>query len=311
MTIDTTGEHPFFEESLGWIEARSLTPGHRLRTLDGSAIAVEAVAETGQWQPVYNLRVADWHTYFVGSDEWEWAVWAHNAYDVDPVVNAAEQASVAARLRTLGVAHADELAALGGMPTTNGRALIDALNAGHVDPIYLTSRILTGPTGAFTNFSPAGATEVLVGGRRIVASPDAIEGMTLVPGGSGRGVLDPGTTEVVNLIERAFPGEVQKLNVVLRRAAGYDSTDLDIVTQHAILSLASGKAHLGNGITAATTHIVGTPFAGRTVIGVADGTVSSRLFGPPFRDAQGRIATNRPDQLLDMIARLRAGLPPV
>ncbi|VTR99029.1 polymorphic toxin-type HINT domain-containing protein [Tuwongella immobilis] len=63
---------------LFWIEARSLTPGHRLRTLDGSVIAVESVAETGQWQPVYNLRVADWHTYFVGDDAWGWAVWAHN-----------------------------------------------------------------------------------------------------------------------------------------------------------------------------------------------------------------------------------------
>jgi hypothetical protein len=28
---------------------------------------------------VYNLRVADWHTYFVGCDEWGFSVWAHNA----------------------------------------------------------------------------------------------------------------------------------------------------------------------------------------------------------------------------------------
>ncbi|VTS00660.1 hypothetical protein, partial : Uncharacterized protein (Fragment) OS=Paenibacillus alvei TS-15 GN=PAALTS15_05618 PE=4 SV=1: PT-HINT [Tuwongella immobilis] len=59
VTIGTTGEHPFFEESLGWIEARSLTPGHRLRKQDGSAIAEEPLAETGKWQPVYTLRVAD------------------------------------------------------------------------------------------------------------------------------------------------------------------------------------------------------------------------------------------------------------
>ncbi|WP_162661293.1 polymorphic toxin-type HINT domain-containing protein [Tuwongella immobilis] len=61
------------------MEARSLTPSHRLRTLDGSALAVEAVTETGLRQPVYNLRVADWHTYFVVGDAWGWAVWAHNA----------------------------------------------------------------------------------------------------------------------------------------------------------------------------------------------------------------------------------------
>ena len=27
---------------------------------------------------VYNLRVADWHTYFVGCGEWGFSVWAHN-----------------------------------------------------------------------------------------------------------------------------------------------------------------------------------------------------------------------------------------
>src|SRR5262249_2275718 len=36
---------------------------------------------------LYNCRVAQWHTYFVGCDEWGFAVWAHNAYDgpLDPV----------------------------------------------------------------------------------------------------------------------------------------------------------------------------------------------------------------------------------
>jgi filamentous hemagglutinin len=29
---------------------------------------------------VYNLRVAEYHTYFVGSLEWGFSVWAHNAY---------------------------------------------------------------------------------------------------------------------------------------------------------------------------------------------------------------------------------------
>jgi len=28
---------------------------------------------------VYNLRIADYHTYFVGSREWGFSVWAHNA----------------------------------------------------------------------------------------------------------------------------------------------------------------------------------------------------------------------------------------
>src|SRR5262249_8149112 len=31
-------------------------------------------------QVVYNLRIADFHTYFVGSEEWSFSVWAHNSY---------------------------------------------------------------------------------------------------------------------------------------------------------------------------------------------------------------------------------------
>ncbi|MCZ2340833.1 MAG: HINT domain-containing protein, partial [Bacteroidales bacterium] len=30
---------------------------------------------------VYNLRVADWHTYFVGGEDWGFSVWAHNTCD--------------------------------------------------------------------------------------------------------------------------------------------------------------------------------------------------------------------------------------
>ena len=39
---------------------------------------------------VYNLRVADYHTYFVGDASWGFALWAHNAYRVarDPRVRA-------------------------------------------------------------------------------------------------------------------------------------------------------------------------------------------------------------------------------
>nr|MCU0705624.1 HINT domain-containing protein [Fimbriiglobus sp.] len=43
-------------------------------------VAVESVTDTGETVPVYNLRVADHHTYFVGRDEWGWSAWAHNTY---------------------------------------------------------------------------------------------------------------------------------------------------------------------------------------------------------------------------------------
>ena len=36
--------------------------------------------DSGRVVTVYNLRVADFHTYFVGSRDWSWSVWAHYSY---------------------------------------------------------------------------------------------------------------------------------------------------------------------------------------------------------------------------------------
>ncbi len=41
---------------------------------------VSAVERTEEFQTVYNLRIADHHTYFVGCHEWGFSLWAHNAY---------------------------------------------------------------------------------------------------------------------------------------------------------------------------------------------------------------------------------------
>jgi hypothetical protein len=79
QVIRTTGEHPFYEYTKGWIEAAKLQEGDRLATLDGQWIAVEEAYDTGEFETVYNMRVADFLTYFVGCDEWGFSVWAHNA----------------------------------------------------------------------------------------------------------------------------------------------------------------------------------------------------------------------------------------
>ncbi|MCZ2342010.1 MAG: HINT domain-containing protein [Bacteroidales bacterium] len=80
--IRTTGEHPFQEVTKGWIACFQLAAGDRLVCEDGSTVLVEAVVDTGAVEVVYNLRVADWHTYFVGGEDWGFSVWAHNAYTV-------------------------------------------------------------------------------------------------------------------------------------------------------------------------------------------------------------------------------------
>jgi hypothetical protein len=78
-TVTTTGEHPFFAEGRGWVAANELEPGERVLGLSGEWLLVEEVSDNGQVTTVYNLRVQDYHTYFVGAREWGFSVWAHNA----------------------------------------------------------------------------------------------------------------------------------------------------------------------------------------------------------------------------------------
>ena len=59
-----TGGHTFWISGHGWMKIRDVTPGMRFHG------ALEPVAmtrsEPAESQPVYNLVVADFHTYFVG-----------------------------------------------------------------------------------------------------------------------------------------------------------------------------------------------------------------------------------------------------
>jgi hypothetical protein len=64
---------------MGWVRAGDLVPGDQLLGEDGQEVTVESIAQTEQFEKVYNLRVAANHTYFVGSDGWGFSVWVHNA----------------------------------------------------------------------------------------------------------------------------------------------------------------------------------------------------------------------------------------
>jgi hypothetical protein len=76
--IRTTAMHPFWVIGKGWTEAERLQPGDRLASHDGQTAIVREVYNTGETETVYNLRIADYHTYFVGGPEWGFSVWAHN-----------------------------------------------------------------------------------------------------------------------------------------------------------------------------------------------------------------------------------------
>jgi hypothetical protein len=77
--IRTTAQHPFFVRHKGWTEAGQLIEGDWLRSHDGRWVRVQRVHDTAQDAAVYNVRIDDYHTYFVGAIDWGFSVWAHNA----------------------------------------------------------------------------------------------------------------------------------------------------------------------------------------------------------------------------------------
>jgi hypothetical protein len=78
QVIRTTAEHPFWVRGRGWTDAKDLMAGDWLRSHDERWVRVTGVVDSGEMAPVYNLRVADYHTYFVGRRDWGFSVWAHN-----------------------------------------------------------------------------------------------------------------------------------------------------------------------------------------------------------------------------------------
>jgi hypothetical protein len=71
-SIEATGEHPFWVEDKGFVEARRLARSDLLRRVDGRTVSVERVTIRRGEFTVYNLEVAKTHTYYAGN------VWVHN-----------------------------------------------------------------------------------------------------------------------------------------------------------------------------------------------------------------------------------------
>ena len=78
FVIGTTAEHPFFVRGKGWVEAHYLEKGDEFQTSDGRRVPCDGIADSGRIETVYNVEVADSHTYFVGERGWGWDLWVHN-----------------------------------------------------------------------------------------------------------------------------------------------------------------------------------------------------------------------------------------
>jgi hypothetical protein len=62
-----------------FVPAGELTLDDSLVDSQGRPIAIDAIRVTDRLITVYNLRVADFHTYFVGGKLWKFDAWVHNA----------------------------------------------------------------------------------------------------------------------------------------------------------------------------------------------------------------------------------------
>ena len=144
QSIKTTAEHPFFVPAQGkFVAAGELQVGEQLVGHDGKLVQIESIGSTGEVTTVYNLRVADFHTCFVGGTIWGWDVWVHNAsYSFHASTDASERLQkVVARIGTrhLGTRTRATSAARSEILISGGLASDDA---GH-----LLARILGGRGG--------------------------------------------------------------------------------------------------------------------------------------------------------------------
>jgi len=106
--LRTTAEHPFWVRGKGWTAAKDLRAGDELRSHDRQWLAVEGVRDTGREEAVYNCRVAEYHTYFVGDAAWGWSVWAHNSCYSSPELARAGRALREGRTNEVIVRDANE-----------------------------------------------------------------------------------------------------------------------------------------------------------------------------------------------------------
>jgi hypothetical protein len=123
-----TGEHPFYVPGRGWVLAWSLRSGDVIHTLEGEAVRVDAVEDRGEVVRVYNFRVRELQTYFVGGDDWGFAIWSHNTNGHEAGSTEPQSNTLQSRGHTLNRSTADKLNKLN-QTTYNRREFGRALEA--------------------------------------------------------------------------------------------------------------------------------------------------------------------------------------
>jgi len=78
QVVHASREHPFYVKGKGWTPAASLARGDLLRSHDDRWLPVESIVNVGR-SAVYNVRVEEHATYFVGRRDWGFSPWVYGA----------------------------------------------------------------------------------------------------------------------------------------------------------------------------------------------------------------------------------------
>ncbi len=92
--IRATGNHPFWTVNRGWTRADKLAVDDLLLSHAGKPVPVTDLFDNDDVEPVFNLEVADYHTYFVATPDGKHSVLVHNECDAT-AANVAEEAPLA------------------------------------------------------------------------------------------------------------------------------------------------------------------------------------------------------------------------
>ncbi|USX11873.1 polymorphic toxin-type HINT domain-containing protein [Oxalobacteraceae bacterium OTU3CAMAD1] len=68
-SMEVTDNHPYWVKGMGWVDAEKLTTNSLLQSLDGQELKVVSLEKLGRSEVTYNFTVADFHTYFAGSQK--------------------------------------------------------------------------------------------------------------------------------------------------------------------------------------------------------------------------------------------------
>jgi len=80
--IRCTHTHRFYDRFKGWTPANELELGDQLKTPDDRWLKVSNIVLIDAIEPVFNIHVADYHTYFVGNGSSNDFVLVHNQYKI-------------------------------------------------------------------------------------------------------------------------------------------------------------------------------------------------------------------------------------